>query len=220
MAAMFAGASRAFMTSVVFAFETTQQPHTLLPLLGGCAAACLVSGVLMRRTIMTEKIERRGVRVPSEYSDDYLDRIHVGEICTRHISLLRAEQSVGEVVPWLLGPDPAARYGGFPVVDEQGVPVGTLPRRTLLDPNVASDDHLADLIQGPPGVITESHSLREAADHMVDCNTQMLIVVATTVPLQMVGVVTLADLLKPHRQRLRQARIGAEEGASVPRGPC
>jgi chloride channel protein, CIC family len=47
MAAMFAGASRALLASVVFAFETTLQGHGLLPLLGGCSAAYLVSCLLM-----------------------------------------------------------------------------------------------------------------------------------------------------------------------------
>ena len=74
MAAIFAGASRALLASVVFAFETTLQPLGLLPLLGGCTAAFLVSCLLMRNTIMTEKIARRGVRVPAEYSADFLDR--------------------------------------------------------------------------------------------------------------------------------------------------
>jgi H+/Cl- antiporter ClcA len=94
MAAIFAGASRAFLTSVVFAFETTQQPHGLLPLLGACAAAYLVSGLMMRNTIMTEKIARRGVRVPTEYAADYLERINVGEVCSRQVVSLRASQSL------------------------------------------------------------------------------------------------------------------------------
>jgi chloride channel protein, CIC family len=68
MAAMFAGASRALLASVVFAFETTRQPIGLLPLLGGCSAAFLISCLLMKNSIMTEKIARRGVQVPSEYS--------------------------------------------------------------------------------------------------------------------------------------------------------
>jgi H+/Cl- antiporter ClcA len=73
MAAIFTGASRAFLTSVIFAFETTHQPAALLPLLGGCSAAYLVSCLMMRHTIMTEKIARRGVHVPSEYTADILD---------------------------------------------------------------------------------------------------------------------------------------------------
>jgi H+/Cl- antiporter ClcA len=80
MAAMFAGASRALLTSVVFAFETTLQPLGLLPLLGGCTAGYLVSALFMHNTIMTEKLARRGVRVPSEYAADYLDQVHVRDV--------------------------------------------------------------------------------------------------------------------------------------------
>nr|WP_329743513.1 chloride channel protein [Dyella sp. A6] len=207
MAAMFAGASRAFMTSVVFAFETTQQPHSLLPLLGGCAAAYLVSGLLMRRTIMTEKIERRGVRVPSEYSDDYLDRIPVGEVSTRNVSSLHASQTVGDVARWLISTDPAARYGGFPVLNDQGAPLGVLMRRTLLDPLQPADARLIDLLHGPLIVVDESHSLREAADHMVDTGADVLIVVASDQPSHMEGILTKADLLNAHERRLRQSGL-------------
>lgn len=74
MAATFAGASRAFLTSLVFAFEATHQQSALLPLLAGCVSAYLVSSLLMRNTIMTEKIVRRGVMVPAEYSADITQR--------------------------------------------------------------------------------------------------------------------------------------------------
>lgn len=207
MAAMFAGASRAFMTSVVFAFETTQQPHGLLPLLGGCAAAYLVSGLLMRRTIMTEKIERRGVRVPSEYSDDYLDRISVKEVFTRDVSSLRATQSVGEIASWLASGDPTAQHGGFPVIGDDGRPLGVLMRRKLLDPVLAAGTRLADLLHEPPVVVDQDHSLREAADHMLENGVDMLIVVAPDAPLSMRGILTRTDLLRAHGRRLRQSRL-------------
>jgi H+/Cl- antiporter ClcA len=97
MAAIFAGASRALLTAVVFSFETTGQMAVLLPLLGGGTAAYLVSALLMRKTIMTEKIARRGVRVPSEYAADYLDQVTVGAVCTREVYSLRAHQTLGEM---------------------------------------------------------------------------------------------------------------------------
>jgi H+/Cl- antiporter ClcA len=68
MAAMFAGASRAILTSIVFLLETTAQPHALLPLIGACTAAYFVSFFLMKGSIMTEKIERRGIRTPNAYA--------------------------------------------------------------------------------------------------------------------------------------------------------
>lgn len=67
MAACFAGASRALFTSILFALEITHQFSTLLPLMAGCATAYIVSAILMRTTIMTEKLARRGTHVPSDY---------------------------------------------------------------------------------------------------------------------------------------------------------
>ncbi len=72
MAAMFAGASRAVLTSIIFALETTGQMHGLLPLLGACVAAYFVSFFLMKGSIMTEKILRRGVKAPDAYEPDIL----------------------------------------------------------------------------------------------------------------------------------------------------
>ena len=82
MAAMFSGASRALLASAVFAYETTLQPLGLLPLLGGCTTAYFVSCLLMRNTIMTEKIARRGVDVPAEYISDLLAFLKVSRVIT------------------------------------------------------------------------------------------------------------------------------------------
>jgi H+/Cl- antiporter ClcA len=67
MAAVFAGCSRALLASVVFALEATHQPAGMVPLLGACALSYLTSHWYMENSIMTEKIVRRGVHVPSEY---------------------------------------------------------------------------------------------------------------------------------------------------------
>jgi chloride channel protein, CIC family len=71
MAACFAGASRALFASIIFAFEITRQPNGLVPLLIGCTMSFIVSALLMRHTIMTEKLARRGHHVPTEYSADH-----------------------------------------------------------------------------------------------------------------------------------------------------
>jgi len=80
MAAMFAGASRAVLTSIVFALETTGQPNGLLPLLAASVAAYFVSFFLMKGTIMTEKIRRRGVQTPEHYERDLLRYTRAGKL--------------------------------------------------------------------------------------------------------------------------------------------
>jgi len=220
MASIFAGASRALLTAVVFAFETTRQPAALLPLLGGCTAAYLISAVMMRNTIMTEKIARRGVRVPSEYAADYLDQVTVGTACARDVFSLRADQTLAEVRRWLSEGAPEAQHQGFPVVDAEGKVCGVLTRRSLLDPQWHYTLTVGELITRPPVMVKESHSLREAADHMVAEQVGRLIVVSQAAPHRLVGILTRGDILSAHARRLREARFkGRHIKLGKPRRP-
>jgi H+/Cl- antiporter ClcA len=208
MAAIFAGASRALLTSVVFAFETTQQPHGLLPLLGGCAAAYLVSALTMRNTIMTEKIARRGVRVPTEYAADYLEQVLVRDACTRKVVSLKTKDSLGDVRHWMQSGRAEAQHEGYPVVDDAGRVRGLVTRRMLLDPSEPGNRRIGELSLRPPMVVHEHHSLREAADHMVAENVGRLIVVGVDAPHPLVGILTRGDILSAHARRLKEAHEG------------
>jgi len=182
------------LASVVFAFETTLQPLGMLPLLAGCTAGYLVSSMLMRNTIMTEKLARRGVRVPAEYHADYLDRILVSEACSRNVVTLRSDQTVDEV--------DVTSHQGFPVLDGDGHLVGVVTRRDFLKaPRTA---RLRDLVHRSPAVVFLDSTLREAADHMVRENVGRLPVVAREDPRKVVGFITRSDLLAAHGKRLAE----------------
>ena len=205
MAAIFAGSSRALLTSVVFAFETTQQAAGLLPLLGGCVAAYLVSALIMRNTIMTEKIARRGVRVPSEYAADHLQLVTVGQACSRDVVSLKTSDELGGVRSWMASGRPEAQHQGFPVIDDTGRVRGVITRRDLLDPSHPNIRHIGDMLKRAPVVVQEHHSLREAADHMVNQDIGRLIVVGAQAPHPLVGILTRGDLLSAHARRLKEA---------------
>nr|WP_243041377.1 chloride channel protein [Dyella sedimenti] len=205
MAAIFAGASRAFLTSVVFAFETTQQPQGLLPLLAACAMAYLVSGLLMRHTIMTEKIARRGVRVPADHVVDHLERISVGEACSQPAVTLDASRRLAEVRAWLAAGGVQTHHQGFPVIGEDGRLLGVVTRRDLLG-QAPGEAMLGSLVTRTPLVVREDHSLREAADHMVEADVGRLVVVGGEHAGQVVGMLTRGDLLAAHTGRLRGER--------------
>ena len=199
MAAMFAGASRALLASVVFAFETTLQPMGLLPLLGGCTAGFLVSSLLMRNTIMTEKLARRGVRVPVEYAADFLDRIAVRDACSPDVVTFRASQTAGELHAIV------ATHQGFPVVDDDGRILGVVTRKNFMDRDPAT--RVGDLVTRPPAVVFPDSSLRDAADHMVREDVGRLPVVERADPTRVIGIITRSDLLRAH-----EVRLAAEEG--------
>ncbi len=205
MAAMFAGASRALLASVVFAFETTLQPLGLLPLLGGCTAGYLVSALLMRNTIMTEKLARRGVRVPAEYAADYLDQIQVADACAEEVVYLRSDQTLDEVRAWMAEKKSQTSHQGFPVLDPEGNLVGVLTRRDLVNGNRPGSTVIRDLIKRAPAVVFLDNSLREAADHMVRENIGRLPVVSREDKRKVVGFITRSDLLRAHERRLKEA---------------
>jgi H+/Cl- antiporter ClcA len=210
MAAMFAGASRALLASVVFAFETTRQPLGLLPLLGGCSAAFLISCLFMRNTIMTEKIARRGVRVPGEYAADFLDQIEAGIAASRPVVSLPGEELLEPVRSRILSGAPGYTHQGFPVVDARGRLAGVLTRRDLLDPVQPGAKRVGDLVRRPAAVAYEDSTLREAADHMVREGVGRLPVVSREDPRKVIGMLTRSDLLSAHKRRLEEIDLSEQ----------
>lgn len=221
MASIFAGASRALLASVVFAFETTRQPMGLLPLLGGCSAAFLVSSLLMRHSIMTEKLARRGARVMAEYAADHLAQITVREVASRPAVTLAADDTVEAARAFLLSQVEGSRHQGFPVVDGGGELVGVVMTRDVLAQQ-AGDLAIRSLIRRPPAVAFEDSSLREAADHMVTEGVGRLPVVSRQAPRKVLGMLTRSDLLDAHRSRLeagqRREQALLRRGGAAPRG--
>lgn len=205
MAAMFAGASRALLASVVFAFETTQQSSGLLPLLGGCSAAYLIWITLMKHTIMTEKIARRGLRVPSDYGADHLARTLVRDGLSRQVVTLRAEQTVADVRAWCRAHEPGSQHGAYPVLDEQGELAGVVSRKDIFSEDRQQEQTIGSIIHRAPAVVFEDNTLREAADLMVMEKVGRLPVVLREDPLQIIGILTRSDLLHAHESRLEEA---------------
>jgi CBS domain-containing protein len=204
MAAIFAGASRALLASVVFAFETTLQPLGLLPLLGGCTASYLVSCFLMRNTIMTEKIARRGIRVPSEYAADYLDQLWVGDVCKRDVTSITATDTIEGIRRWFDTGAAGTEHHGFPVLDERAQLLGIVTRRQLLSRAADGVSLVRDLLKTAPAVAFETSSLREAADLMVTEGIGRLPVVTQTAPRTVIGILTRTDLLSADARRLNE----------------
>ncbi|MGH7192207.1 MAG: chloride channel protein, partial [Candidatus Saccharimonadales bacterium] len=205
MAALFAGASRALLASAVFAFETTLQPLGLLPLLGGCAASYLISCLLMRNSIMTEKIARRGIHTPAEYVADVLEQVLVGQICSGGAVSLRADDKLAAVRAWLTSGAEGTTHQGFPVLDAQEVLIGVLTRRDLVSGAEADGLCIRDLVRRLPKYVYDDCTVRQAADHMVNHGIGRLPVVSRARPHRVVGMVTRSNILSVYRLRVEEA---------------
>jgi CBS domain-containing protein len=199
---MFAGASRALLASVVFAFEATRQPLGLLPLLAGCTSAVLVSRLLSRYTIMTEKLAHRGVIVPDEYAVDYLARVTVGQGMSEDVIWVPGDRRVGDAYREL-DADGSTTHQGFPVLEDGTRLIGmvTLRQLRVADPEAT----VASLITRAPVVAYPDWSLRDAGDVMVRAAVGRLPVVERSAEGRLVGIVSRSDLLLAHAPRLRAA---------------
>lgn len=206
MAALFAGASRALLASVIFAFETTRQPMGLLPLLGGCTTAYLVSAMLMRNSIMTEKIARRGVRVPTDYVADFLDQMLVSDVAAAPVVVVRAGDTLEDVRAWIGTHAKGSGHQGFPVVDADDRLLGVVTRRDLLDSNVTAGI-VRDAVGRPAVVVYDDSSLRDAADQMAREGVGRLPVVSRDDPSGVIGIVTRSDIIAAHSSRLDGERL-------------
>jgi chloride channel protein, CIC family len=176
MSALFAGASRALLTSIIFALETTNQAHALLPLLAACTAAYLVSLLFMKNTIMTEKIARRGVRTPHSYEPDILEKITVGQVVTDEGLVLSSDAMIGDVRAWLKS-ETGHQQNYYVVADKEGTFQGILSSSNLFSSHHATDQPVGVLIRRKKVSVANTESLRRAAEIMAKENVDVLPVI-------------------------------------------
>jgi chloride channel protein, CIC family len=92
---------------------------------------------MMRTSIMTEKISRRGVRPAEEYLADSLGQVLVREVASSAVVSIYADDSIAQIREWLVNGAAKASHQGFPVVDRNGTLIGVVTRRDLNDPKLA-----------------------------------------------------------------------------------
>ena len=152
----------------------------------------------------------RGVRVPGEYTADFLDQINADACASKPVVTLGADDPLEGVRSWIAGHGQGSQHQGFPVVDREGNLTGVVTRRDLLDPERSGSARVRDLIHRPLAVVFEDTSLREAADHMLQEEVGRLPVVSRDEPRKPVGILTRSDLLAAHRRRLEEANVAEQ----------
>ncbi|MES2505177.1 MAG: chloride channel protein [Verrucomicrobiota bacterium] len=195
MAAMFAGASRALLASVVFAFETTQQPQVLPALLAGATAAYLVAHLVSRHSIMTEKITRRGFAVPHSYMPDPLQNLRVGDVMSDDFHTLSDRLSVAELSSLIGSHDPlVSRRQAYLLLNEQGRLSGIVTRGDLVR---CGNPSLTVLEAGGQNlrVAQAAEPLQHALTRMLQHNIGRLPVVDANEPDRVVGYLGRAEIL-------------------------
>jgi chloride channel protein, CIC family len=216
LAAVVGGVMRSPLTGVVFSLELTHEWSALLPLTISASAAFGVSAIVLGRSVLTEKIARRGLHLTREYSIDPLEVLLVRDVMHTDIATFRLDMPLREAAAaFVAGHRPSRdaqhRQRLYPVVDEDARLRGVVTRRDMLDAALR-DGHpasatVADLMIRVPEVAYADLTLREMANVMAELEITRMPVVERTAPDQLVGFVTLVDLLRARRIDLEEERV-------------
>ena len=133
MAAVFGAASRATFTFIVFAFEITRDYNAILPLMLVCVIADMIALRYLPNSIMTEKLARRGLRVPEDYEAGALKVVRVGEVMRKDVQPIPRRMSVGEMAERMAQREPGFDVTeGLPIAGDNGKLVGIVTQGDLL----------------------------------------------------------------------------------------
>lgn len=195
MSALFAGASRAFLTSIVFALETTGQSNALLPLLATCTTSYFISFFLMENTIMTERIARRGVVAPESYEPDILEKITVEQLTTDNGVVINNHMGIGEVRNWFSNEaDMQSNY--FIVSDTEGEYKGIVSSSNLFNTHHDEDKTIESIVKRNNVFVEPLDTLKRAVEIMAKENVDILPVV---VDKKIKGILTYQHIISVYK---------------------
>jgi H+/Cl- antiporter ClcA len=192
MAATLGGVMRAPLTATIFAFGLTHDSNALLPLLTTSAVAYGFTVLTMRRSILTEKIARRGYHIYREYGIDPLERHSVEEVMTREVRSIDAALPVAEALAQYFGEGQVHR--AYPVLRGNAV-IGMADRAMLAAFSVGT---VGDACEGSaPLFALAGENCRVVATRLARHRLERLPVVKDAQSLALVGLVARSDLIKP-----------------------
>jgi CIC family chloride channel protein len=196
MAGIMSGAMRAPLTGAIFAVELTGHFDALPSTIAASAGAYAISVLIMRRSILTEKIARRGRHILQEYTVDPLDFLQAEQVMTGYPDTLPGNMSIRQAVEYF---SDVAVHRSYPVIDANGRLLALVSRSDALRWQVEGElreASLADALSDVSQPFAYPHSpIGEVADLMVETGVGRIPIVDPDTA-QVVGILSRHDLLK------------------------
>jgi CBS domain-containing protein len=195
MAAVMGGMMRSPFTAVIFALELTHDIAALPPLLVAGIAAYACTVLIMKRSILTEKVARRGHDIFREYGVDPLERVRLKDVMSREVVSVPSRLTCGEIARDYFGR--ARKHRGYPLIGDNGVLIGVVTESDVLavDPSGAAP-------RRTPVTALPDESCRAAAERMASHGIGRLVIVEPGAAANVIGIVTRSDLLKARLREL------------------
>jgi H+/Cl- antiporter ClcA len=204
MAAMMGGTMRSPLTAMIFTLELTHDLNLLPGLLVACIAAHALTVLWLRRSILTEKVARRGFHVTREYSVDPLAVLRVGEVMDRNPPTVQAQMKVSELSDLIANGNPELSHRqGTLIADEAGNLAGIITRGDLIRAIEKNPNGCTVLEAGSRDLIVTfaDEILHDAVTRMVRHDIGRLPVVRRDNPQKIVGYLGRASIMTARLRR-------------------
>ncbi|HEX9057394.1 MAG TPA: chloride channel protein [Ktedonobacterales bacterium] len=208
MAAALSGVTRSPLTGVIFALELTYAVNVMLPLLVACVVAHMVTVLVLKRSILTEKVARRGFHVTREYAVDPLEVLAVREVMRSDLVTLAEDLPLTALRQQL---SETASHGQrlYPVVTAEGSLAGVLTRTDIArlgHTSATGTPAVRDIMRSNAVVAYPDETLRVVAARMITDAVWRMPVVSRDNPRQIVGLISQRDLLRARQRLLEEER--------------
>jgi CBS domain-containing protein len=209
MGAILGGTMRSPLTGVIFSFELTNDYHAILPLLIACVCAHACTVLTLKRSILTEKISRRGHHLTREYVVDPLEALAVEDVMRTNITALPAETTMSELEHALNSNQAGRGQRLYPVIDAANSVLGVVTRGDLQKfRHELGDGHrnvrLSDILKSEPLVAHPDEPLRIVVNRMAASSVTRFPVVERGPENRLVGMIGLQDLLRARELSVEQ----------------
>lgn len=198
MAAVFAGCSRASLTSILIVFEMTGNYDIILPLMFACVISDAV-GVygLKKESIYTIKLRRKGIIIDHDMDVDLMKTRTVKEIMNKDVQTIDKDLKIIKLYRII-------KKNGFliyPVVDKENKMIGIVTRTDV------KDALIADKKTKKVNDIMSKEIISVNPDDTLDCVIQKMIrnrlsrlpVVDSKDDKKILGVITKGDILRSYK---------------------
>src|SRR5947207_1642895 len=218
MAAVFGGIARAPFTAIVFLFELSRNPNSLLPLVVCCMVSDGVVRLFSAESIMTGKLVKRGLIVLQDYSVPVLMRSRIEQVMRKEFSAIPADADLSRIVEQF---SPEAT-GVLPVVEKDGTLVGIIEAHDLLKENVNHPLKAREIARQNYVLAFPGETVDKVTREMLARDAESVVVVEGDGVSKPIGIARAVDILRLRRRVLEEEGHGhapAKPGRPSPEPP-
>ncbi|MFC1838266.1 chloride channel protein [Thermodesulfobacteriota bacterium] len=211
MAAVVSGTTHGPLSAMLILFEMTSDYKIILPLMITCIISNLASGRLLKDSIYTLKLARRGINLKAGKEVNVLKSIPVKNVMNKNIETISESMPLGEMTKRIF----KSKNTSFPVVDSNGSLIGILSyydyQEAIFDEDLKDLIVAKDLATSKIVTVTQDDNLYDAFEKISRKDYSTLPVVSSDDPTKLWGILSRRDIISAYNKAVIKKSVFEEK---------